>query len=284
MTLIVAFSIWRRAEGVFGHCRMVTRHNGDLMLRLLCGLYLAVTLITGCSVAAPTGSAPASAPAPTVAAPSPAANPASPVASPAVAPSPSQAASRAASPAASLPSVAGSPSPGAAVNAGLLFTGPPTSGFVLQSSAFANGGELPKQFSCDDPSGGQTPPLSWSGAPASARAYALIDQDPDAGGQGSAFTHWLVYNIPANVTQLDAAQPALPTLPNGALQGQNGRRVVGYMGACPPAGAPPHHYTFQLFALDGQLALQPGAAISELQIALNGHIVGQTELVALFGH
>jgi Raf kinase inhibitor-like YbhB/YbcL family protein len=284
MTLIVAFPIWRRAEGVFGHYRMLTRHNRDLMLRLLCGLCLAVTLIAGCSVAAPTGSAPTSVPAPTVAAPSAAAKPASPVASPAVAASPSQAASPAASPGAALPSAAGSPSPGAAVNVGLLFTGAPTSGFVLQSSAFAAGGDLPEQFSCDDPSGGQTPPLSWSGAPASARAYALVDQDPDAGGQGNAFTHWLVYNIPSNVTQLDAAQPALPTLPNGALQGQNGRRVVGYMGACPPAGAAPHHYTFQLFALDRQLALQPGAAISELQSALNGHIVGQTELVALFGH
>ena len=56
------------------------------------------------------------------------------------------------------------------------------------------------------------------------------------------------------------------------------------MGACPPAGAAPHHYTFQLFALDAPLSLPPGAAISEVQPAMSGHIVGQTELVALFGH
>jgi Raf kinase inhibitor-like YbhB/YbcL family protein len=168
------------------------------------------------------------------------------------------------------------------VSVPLLFTGAPTAGFTLQSSAFTAGGDLPKQFSCDDPSGGQSPPLSWSGAPATARAFVLVDQDPDTGA--TAFTHWLVYNIPSSVTQVDAAQPAQPTLPNGGLQGQNGRRVVGYMGACPPAGAPPHHYTFQLFALDGPLALQAGATISEVQPALAGHIVGQTELVALFGH
>jgi Raf kinase inhibitor-like YbhB/YbcL family protein len=110
----------------------------------------------------------------------------------------------------------------------------------------------------------------------------LVDQDPDTGA--NAFTHWLVYNIPSSVTQLETAQPPQPTLSNGALQGLNGRRAIGYMGACPPAGAAPHHYTFQLFALDAPLGLQPGAAISEVQPAMTGHIVGQTELVALFGH
>ena len=59
----------------------------------------------------------------------------------------------------------------------------------------------------------------------------------------------MLFNIPANVTQLEAGLPASDVLPNGALQGQNGRRVVGYQGACPPAGSPPHHYTFQLWAL-----------------------------------
>jgi Raf kinase inhibitor-like YbhB/YbcL family protein len=126
--------------------------------------------------------------------------------------------------------------------------------------------------------------LSWSGAPASARGYALVDQDPDAGGGGTAFTHWVVYNIPASVTSLEANQPAQPTLSNGAMQGQNGRRVVGYMGACPPAGAPPHHYTFQLYALDSTLALPPGGTVLDLQAAMQGHIVAQTELIALFGH
>ncbi|HEX8969166.1 MAG TPA: YbhB/YbcL family Raf kinase inhibitor-like protein, partial [Chloroflexota bacterium] len=101
----------------------------------------------------------------------------------------------------------------------------------MQSTAFTAGGNLPTQFSCDDPSGGQSPPLSWSGAPASARAFALVDQDPDAGGGGTAFTHWVVYNIPASVSQLEAGGAAQPTLPNGALQGQNGRRVVAYQGA-----------------------------------------------------
>jgi Raf kinase inhibitor-like YbhB/YbcL family protein len=70
---------------------------------------------------------------------------------------------------------------------------------------------------------------------------------------------------------------------NGGMQGLNGRGQVGYLGACPPPGAPAHHYTFQLFALDATLPLQPGATISDVRTALNGHVVAQTQLVALFG-
>jgi Raf kinase inhibitor-like YbhB/YbcL family protein len=157
-----------------------------------------------------------------------------------------------------------------------------TAGFVLQSSAFMDGGDLPSQYSCDGPGGGQSPPLNWTGAPASTRAFALVDQDPDAGS--TPFTHWVVFNIPANITQFDAGLPAGDVLPNGALQGQNGRRVVGYQGACPPAGSPPHHYTFQLWALNAPLALPIGATIVDLQRALAGTVVGQTQLVALFHH
>jgi phosphatidylethanolamine-binding protein (PEBP) family uncharacterized protein len=68
------------------------------------------------------------------------------------------------------------------------------------------------------------------------------------------------------------------------LQGQNGQRKIGYLGACPPTGGPPHHYTFQLFAVDAPLPLPPGATIVQLQSARSGHIVGQTQLIALFGH
>jgi Raf kinase inhibitor-like YbhB/YbcL family protein len=170
------------------------------------------------------------------------------------------------------------------VNLPLLTAGAPTPGFVLSSSAFTDGGNLPTEFSCDGPGGGQSPPLSWTGAPGAARSFALVDQDPDANVGGAAFTHWVVYNIPSSVTQLEAGLPAQETLPNGALQGQNGRRIVAYQGACPPAGSPAHHYTFQLFALDGPLSLPPGASIVDLQRAMTGHIVGQTQLVALFGH
>ncbi len=109
------------------------------------------------------------------------------------------------------------------------------------------------------------------------------DSDAQVGG-GALFTHWVMYNIPSSVTQLEAAPPSTGPLPNGALQGQNGRRVVGYQPACPPAGGAPHHYVFQLYALDASLTLAPGATILELQSAMSNHVVAQTELTALFGH
>jgi Raf kinase inhibitor-like YbhB/YbcL family protein len=181
-------------------------------------------------------------------------------------------------------SVVPSPSPvGPAVNAPLLFSGEATPGFKLESSAFTDGGTLPAQYSCDGPGGGQSPPLSWSGAPSTAKAFVLVDQDPDAGAPNT-ITHWVVYNIPATVSEIEEGQPAQPTLPNGALQGLNVRRDIGYLGSCPPAGTPAHHYTFQLFALDGPLTVQPGATILDVQAAMTGHVVGQTKIVALFSH
>ncbi|HTD79459.1 MAG TPA: YbhB/YbcL family Raf kinase inhibitor-like protein [Chloroflexota bacterium] len=165
----------------------------------------------------------------------------------------------------------------------LLAVGTPTPGFNLTSSAFTNNANLPTEFSCAASNGGVSPPLAWSGAPSSARAFALVDQDPDVAPPQGPFTHWVTYNIPATVTSFDQALPTTPTLPNGAMQGLNGRGQVGYLGACPPPGAPAHHYTFQIFALDGTLPLQPGASIGALRDALNGHVVAQTQLVALFG-
>jgi Raf kinase inhibitor-like YbhB/YbcL family protein len=159
----------------------------------------------------------------------------------------------------------------------------PTSGFELTSPAFTAGGNLPSQYSCDGPNGGQSPPLAWSGAPAATKAFAMIEQDPDI-PPPNAVTHWLTYNIPSTVTQLDAGQPTVETLPNGGMQGLNSRRTIGYIASCPGAGTPAHHYTLQLFALDGLLPLQPGATIVDVQRAMTGHTVGQTELVVLFGH
>jgi Raf kinase inhibitor-like YbhB/YbcL family protein len=169
----------------------------------------------------------------------------------------------------------------------VLFTGQPTAGFTLQSTDISNGTTIPTMFTCVAPGGGTSPQLSWTGAPANTQSFALVEQDPDT---PTPNTHWLVYNIPASVTQLAQGQPEeQPTLSNGAMQGQDHAQgifptfaLIGYEGACPPPGAPAHHYTFQLFALDATLPLQPAATINQLKAAMAGHIVGQTELVAPF--
>ena len=150
--------------------------------------------------------------------------------------------------------------------------------FALQSAAFSDGAALPPDFTCD---GGQSPPLAWSGAPTGTAAYALIEQDADASSGGQPFTEWLVYNMPRTVTQLSAGLPASPLLNNGSQQGTNDGHTIGYLGACPDPGQPPHHLTFALFAQDGYVTLETGASPTDVRDALNGHTIAQTQLTAV---
>jgi len=104
--------------------------------------------------------------------------------------------------------------------------------------------------------------------------------DPDA-RTPRPFVHWLIYNIPPDTKTLDPSLPTKPKLdvPRGALQGTNSRQSVGYFGPRPPRGDPPHHYHVKVFALNQELKLEPGATEPELEKAMEGHILGQGELV-----
>ena len=152
--------------------------------------------------------------------------------------------------------------------------------FVLRSPAFAAGADLPAEFTCDGK--GNSPPLSWSGAPAGTRAFALIAEDGDATAGDTSFVHWLVYNMPARTTQLPAAVEPKPVLSNGAQQGLNSDQTIGYFNPCPNRGDPPHHFNFDLFAQDGYVTLETGASVDTVRDALKGHILGQAELVATY--
>lgn len=251
-------------------------------------------VMVGCTSAPATPTSPPAAVAPATAAPaaSPVPKPvtAAPSSAPSASPSPAVAAAASIGPSPSAAAAAGSPSPAidnSPYQSTVLFTGSATQGFTLQSTDITAGNVMPTMFTCVAPGGGTSPQLSWTGAPANTQSFALVEQDPDT---PTPNTHWLVYNIPASITQLAQGQPdEQPTLSNGAMQGQDHAQgilptfaLIGYEGACPPVGAPAHHYTFQLFALDSMLPLQPAATINQLKAAMAGHIVGQTELVAPF--
>jgi hypothetical protein len=127
-----------------------------------------------------------------------------------------------------------------------------------------------------------SPPLRWTPVEG-ARDYALILEDPDA-PTARPFVHWLIWNIPADITTLPegvAAEPHPPAL-SGALQGRNGAGSVGYHGPQPPAGSGVHHYHFQIFALDGPLDLGPGADIAALTRAMDGHVLADGELIGTY--
>jgi Raf kinase inhibitor-like YbhB/YbcL family protein len=150
--------------------------------------------------------------------------------------------------------------------------------FQLASAAFSANEMIPKKFTCDGPD--VSPQLSWNGAPAAAKTFALIMDDPDA--PAGTWVHWVLYNLPANIKELPEGVEKEEKLSNGALQGRNDFRKTGYGGPCPPAGKP-HRYFFKLYALDNNLDLKAGASKADLEQAIRNHTLGQAELVGRFG-
>ena len=149
--------------------------------------------------------------------------------------------------------------------------------FTLQSSAFQNGGSIPKKFTCEAPD--VSPELTWSGAPEKTQSFALIADDPDA--PMGTWVHWVIYDLPPNTAKLAEGVPKQEQAANGA-QGKNSSGKIGYGGPCPPPGKP-HRYFFKLYALDSKLGLKPGARKPEVEAAMKGHVLAQAELMGKYG-
>lgn len=148
----------------------------------------------------------------------------------------------------------------------------------LSSSAFAEGGTIPKKYTCDGES--ISPPLAWTAPPAGTKSLALISDDPDA--PGKIWVHWVLYNLSPNLRELPEKVPPQNEALGGARQGTNDSRKIGYGGPCPPRG-PAHRYYFKLYALDTELALQAGATKEELLKAIQGHILAEAQLMGRYG-
>jgi len=150
---------------------------------------------------------------------------------------------------------------------------------TLTSTAFADRAAIPKRYTCD--ADDLSPALQWTGAATETQSLALIVDDPDA--PSGTWTHWLIWNIPPGAHQLPEGVPKTETLDNGAAQGRNDFRRIGYGGPCPPAGKP-HRYFFKLYALNARLDLKPGASKADLEQALKAHILAQTQLMGTYHH
>ncbi len=149
--------------------------------------------------------------------------------------------------------------------------------FELTSSALQAQHELPMRFTC----GGAriSPPLAWRGAPQRTATFALIVDDPDA--PHGTFTHWVLFNIPADVDHLDENIPPMPQLENGAIQGRNDFGRSGYGAPCPPRGEA-HRYFFTLYALDVPLHLPKGATRQQALQAMRTHVLAQAQFVSVY--
>ncbi|HVW99557.1 MAG TPA: YbhB/YbcL family Raf kinase inhibitor-like protein [Candidatus Babeliaceae bacterium] len=155
---------------------------------------------------------------------------------------------------------------------------PLTAKFSLHSPAFAQSGYIPRIYTCDHNHQDVSPELEWQDIPNGTQSLALIVDDPDA--PNGVYTHWIIFNIPANSNHIARGVPATATLTDGSRQGTNSANKIGYTSPCPPTGT--HHYHFKLYALDTLLDLEPGITKQQLETALQGHIIDNAELIGLY--
>ncbi len=146
----------------------------------------------------------------------------------------------------------------------------------LTSTAFGDGGEIPRKYSCDGAD--VSPPVSWRGVPSEASSLALICEDPDA--PAGTWVHWVYCDIPVSVSELPEGMSTDERPPQGGVQGVNDFRRIGYGGPCPPGGE--HRYYFKLYALDSKLGLEPRATKAELEAAMQGHVLTEAHLMGTY--
>ena len=143
------------------------------------------------------------------------------------------------------------------------------SNLTLRSDAFDEGGSIPVRYTCEAED--VSPPLAWSGVPEQAGGFVVIVRDPDADG----FVHWVLTDIPANVT----------TLPDGmgdtvGIAGRNDFGRVGWGGPCPPSGE--HRYEFSLYALTGPLQLDGAPSADEVERAIGANLLAEASLSGVY--
>lgn len=155
---------------------------------------------------------------------------------------------------------------------------------TLTTTAFADGTQIPAKYT---QAGDQTSPaLSWTNVPPGTQSFVLHMRDPDVARNKTTEdqVHWLVWGIPGTATGLPEGVPKGATLPDGKQQISASGPV--YRGPGAPASGPMHHYTFELYALDTKIDVQPGADAWETRAkiwqAMNGHILGKAVYVGLF--
>jgi Raf kinase inhibitor-like YbhB/YbcL family protein len=148
----------------------------------------------------------------------------------------------------------------------------------LSSTGFISGGDMPRQYTCEGDD--LAPPLSWGGVPDRTRSLALIVDDPDAPDPAApkmTWVHWVLFDIPPSATAIpEGGRP----LPDGTREGSNDWHRTGYGGPCPPVGR--HRYFFKLYALDSLLPDLRKPTKAELERAMQGHVLAQTQLVGTY--
>lgn len=152
----------------------------------------------------------------------------------------------------------------------------------LTSSAFKDGAKIPQQYVMPGAGGKNLSlPLTWSGAPAGTKSFALSIIDPHPVAHN--WVHWLVAAIPGGAASL-AEGASGRKLPQGAVELKNSWGQAAYGGPQPPPGTGDHPYVVIIYALSvPQLDLKPTAGWTELQPAMEGKILGTAAITGYYG-
>lgn len=146
----------------------------------------------------------------------------------------------------------------------------------LKSNSFDEDHKIPQKYTCDGEN--ISPHLKWNKGPKETRSYALIIDDPDA--PRGTWVHWVMFNIPVDVTELEENLPHERVLSNGANQGINDNKGFGYTGPCPPDGT--HNYHFKIYALDKVFDPKANFTKDQLLKAMGEHILTTGEFNAKY--
>jgi Raf kinase inhibitor-like YbhB/YbcL family protein len=174
---------------------------------------------------------------------------------------------------------------------------------TLESPSWSDGGVIPARHA--QTGRDVSPLLRWSGVPEGTTSFVVIARDLDAvpPGGGDDLLHWLVWNIPGSATSLaegvpqgNAPAPAPQGFGGGGGGGPrvptDGPRQIStsgpyYRGPAAPATGPPHHYVFEIFALDAWVDVaavgqSPAATRAAVTAAMAGHVRGKGVLTGLY--
>jgi Raf kinase inhibitor-like YbhB/YbcL family protein len=144
----------------------------------------------------------------------------------------------------------------------------------VSTPAFAPGGPMSWRYTCynaNEPS----PPLDWSGVPDGIASLAVLMDAPEH--PAGINVHWLLFNLPPDLTSLPEAIPKTESLDNGALQGRNDFGKIGFSAPCPPV-LTTAIYRITLYALDQMLDLPSGTSGSAFTDAIAGHVLTSGEI------
>ena len=156
---------------------------------------------------------------------------------------------------------------------------------TVTSAVFHDGETIPSSAVFDDfgcTGKNQSPDLTWSGAPAGTKSYAVTIHDPDA-PTTVGWVHWVLFDIPGDVTSLAAGAGSRKRGGVGATHGFTDFGFSHYGGPCPPPGDPPHHYHLTVYALDmDKLGPDSTTTFAKFRYMIRGHVLATGEIVGTY--